>query len=154
MIWTLQKSYYYFQRFDNITRRTAYGTIFRKSGFMSNKSKAPKIAYQPSKTCSLPPKFYPPPPVSFSLFWYCSSCNLSCRQAAMENKPYPPEQWRAWLTPVIFVVCIIMFVYTMHVNNCPAKTADSHQCVLRDILGRYSFQPWKENYLLGPSIST
>lgn len=95
-----------------------------------------------------------PPPVSFSLFWYCSSCNLSCRQAAMENKPYAPEQWRAWLTPVIFVVCIIMFVYTMHVNNCPAKTADSHQCVLRDILGRYSFQPWKENYLLGPSIST
>ncbi|KDO45208.1 hypothetical protein CISIN_1g023789mg [Citrus sinensis] len=72
----------------------------------------------------------------------------------MENKPYAPEQWRAWLTPVIFVVCIIMFVYTMHVNNCPAKTADSHQCVLRDILGRYSFQPWKENYLLGPSIST
>ncbi|KAH9666629.1 RHOMBOID-like protein 5 [Citrus sinensis] len=29
---------------------------------MSNKSKAPKIAYQPSKTCSLPPKFYPPLP--------------------------------------------------------------------------------------------
>ncbi|KAL9460299.1 hypothetical protein AB3S75_003497 [Citrus x aurantiifolia] len=72
----------------------------------------------------------------------------------MENKPYAPQQWRAWLTPVIFVVCIIMFVYTMHVNNCPAKTADSHQCVLRDMLGRYSFQPWKENYLLGPSIST
>ncbi|KAJ4718376.1 Rhomboid-like protein [Melia azedarach] len=71
----------------------------------------------------------------------------------MENKPYAPEPWLAWLTPVIFVACIAMFVYTMHVNNCPWNTG-ADKCILSRPLGRYSFQPWSENHLLGPSIST
>ncbi|XAR50926.1 hypothetical protein NMG60_11005393 [Bertholletia excelsa] len=40
-----------------------------------------------------------------------------------------------------------MFVITMYVNDCPKNSVS---CVAR-FLGRFSFQPFKENPLLGPS---
>ncbi|CBI30545.3 unnamed protein product, partial [Vitis vinifera] len=43
-----------------------------------------------------------------------------------------------------------MFGITMYVNNCPKN---SISCIA-DFLGRFSFQPFKENPLLGPSSST
>ncbi|KAJ6407871.1 hypothetical protein OIU84_011223 [Salix udensis] len=43
-----------------------------------------------------------------------------------------------------------MFIITMYVNNCPKK---SLSCIAR-FLGRFSFQPFKENPLLGPSSMT
>ncbi|KAL8478306.1 hypothetical protein ACS0TY_030279 [Phlomoides rotata] len=42
---------------------------------------------------------------------------------------------------------IVMFIITMYVNNCPKN---SLSCVA-GFLGRFSFQPFKENPLLGPS---
>lgn len=53
------------------------------------------------------------------------------------------------LIPLIVVACIVMFVLTMYVNNCPANTAND-KCVAK-FLGRFSFQPFSENPLLGPS---
>lgn len=53
------------------------------------------------------------------------------------------------LVPLIVVACIVMFVITMVVNNCPANTAND-KCVAK-FLGRLSFQPFSENPLLGPS---
>ncbi|KAK9280539.1 hypothetical protein L1049_014231 [Liquidambar formosana] len=43
-----------------------------------------------------------------------------------------------------------MFLVTMYVNNCPENSVS---CVAR-FLGRFSFQPLKENPLLGPSSTT
>ncbi|CDP06604.1 unnamed protein product [Coffea canephora] len=43
-----------------------------------------------------------------------------------------------------------MFVITMYVNNCPKNSVS---CVA-GFLGRFSFQPFKENPLLGPSSTT
>ncbi|XP_065869208.1 RHOMBOID-like protein 5 [Euphorbia lathyris] len=69
--------------------------------------------------------------------------------------PPPPstERYRSWLVPLIFAVNITMFVYTMYVNDCPAKTGPD-RCLFYDYLGRYSFQPLTENPVLGPSITT
>lgn len=60
------------------------------------------------------------------------------------------KKWVSWLIPLFVVANVIMFVITMYVNNCPKNSVD---CVA-DFLGRFSFQPFKENPLLGPSSET
>ncbi|KAL9426263.1 hypothetical protein AB3S75_033107 [Citrus x aurantiifolia] len=59
-------------------------------------------------------------------------------------------KWVTWLIPCFVVANIAMFVITMYVNNCPKNSVS---CVAR-FLGRFSFQPFKENPLLGPSSVT
>lgn len=60
------------------------------------------------------------------------------------------KKWVTWLIPCFVVANIVVFVITMYVNNCPKN---SISCVAR-FLGRFSFQPFKENPLLGPSSIT
>ncbi|WOL01979.1 RHOMBOID-like protein 2 [Canna indica] len=62
------------------------------------------------------------------------------------------ERWWPWLVPVIFLANVVMFVITMYVNDCP-KNSPLSSCVL-PFLGRFSFQPLKQNPLLGPSSPT
>ncbi|KAJ0076223.1 hypothetical protein Patl1_34494 [Pistacia atlantica] len=69
----------------------------------------------------------------------------------MGSQPYAPETWCTWLVPLIFLVCIFMFGYTMYVNDCP-ETTGPENCILYHPLGRFSFQPLTENHLFGPSI--
>ncbi|XP_010047741.2 RHOMBOID-like protein 1 [Eucalyptus grandis] len=60
------------------------------------------------------------------------------------------RSWVPWLLPTFVVANTVMFVITMYVNNCPKNSVS---CIAR-FLGRFSFQPFKENPLLGPSSST
>lgn len=60
------------------------------------------------------------------------------------------KKWFPWLVPSFVVVNVVMFFITMYVNNCPKNSVS---CVA-GFLGRFSFQPFKENLLLGPSSST
>lgn len=60
------------------------------------------------------------------------------------------KKWVPWLIPVFVVANTILFIITMYVNNCPEN---SDSCIAK-FLGRFSFQPFKENPLLGPSSST
>lgn len=60
------------------------------------------------------------------------------------------KNWWSWLIPVFVVANIVVFIITMYVNNCPKNSVS---CVAR-FLGRFSFQPFKENPLLGPSSLT
>lgn len=60
------------------------------------------------------------------------------------------KKWVTWLIPCFVIANIVMFVITMYVNNCPKNSVS---CVAR-FLGRFSFQPFKENPLLGPSSIT
>ncbi|CAL9198685.1 RHOMBOID-like protein 2 [Musa acuminata AAA Group] len=62
------------------------------------------------------------------------------------------ERWRPWLVPTIFVANVAMFVITMYVNDC-RKNNSIRSCVLPS-LGRFSFEPLKQNPLLGPSAKT
>nr|XP_028944199.1 RHOMBOID-like protein 1 isoform X2 [Malus domestica] len=62
----------------------------------------------------------------------------------------PLKRWVSWLVPSIVVANIVVFVVTMFVNDCPNN---SDTCIGR-FLGRLSFQPFKENPLLGPSSTT
>ncbi|KAG9454670.1 hypothetical protein H6P81_007574 [Aristolochia fimbriata] len=62
----------------------------------------------------------------------------------------PFKRWFPWLVPSFVVANIAVFVVTMSINNCPKN---SSSCVAKS-LGRFSFQPFKENPLLGPSSST
>uniref|UniRef100_A0ACD5TTF4 Uncharacterized protein n=1 Tax=Avena sativa TaxID=4498 RepID=A0ACD5TTF4_AVESA len=73
------------------------------------------------------------------------------------------REWTPWLVPSILVANIVVFVLAMYYNNCPAHSnntttkaraaADGQQCVAR-FLGRFSFQPLRQNPLLGPSPAT
>lgn len=73
--------------------------------------------------------------------------------------PYHTEssdkQWTSWLVPMIVVANVGMFLVIMLVNDCPKNHNSSLEgdCVAK-FLGRFSFQPLKENPLFGPSSST
>ncbi|XP_015871232.1 RHOMBOID-like protein 5 [Ziziphus jujuba] len=68
--------------------------------------------------------------------------------------PPTPKPWFSWMVPLIFVVNVAMFVYSMYRNNCPHNKAKGHHCILEDEFKRFSFQPFHENPLLGPSTNT
>ncbi|GMI78250.1 hypothetical protein HRI_001494300 [Hibiscus trionum] len=57
------------------------------------------------------------------------------------------KKWVSWLIPIFVVANTIMLIITMYDNNCPKNSVS---CIA-DFLGRFSFQPFKENPLLGPS---
>ncbi|KAK9055552.1 hypothetical protein SSX86_026636 [Deinandra increscens subsp. villosa] len=60
------------------------------------------------------------------------------------------KKWFPWLIPSFVIADTVLFIITMYVNNCPKNTVS---CIA-NFLGRLSFQPFKENPLLGPSSST
>ncbi|XP_010545774.1 PREDICTED: RHOMBOID-like protein 5 [Tarenaya hassleriana] len=72
-------------------------------------------------------------------------------QPRPQFRPPMPEPWLAWLVPLILVANFVTFASIMYVNDCPSR---SHECILYDFLGRLSFQPLRENLLLGPSVPT
>ncbi|XVF26594.1 hypothetical protein REPUB_Repub14bG0031300 [Reevesia pubescens] len=67
--------------------------------------------------------------------------------------PPAPEPWFAWLLPLVFVANIVMFIVSMYINDCPGTTGPEN-CLFYDYLGRFSFQRFKDNPLLGPSLIT
>ncbi|PON69331.1 Peptidase S54, rhomboid [Trema orientale] len=71
------------------------------------------------------------------------------RPTAPRGGYMPFKRWGPWLVPSFVVANIALFVVTMFVNDCPKN---SGSCLAR-FLGRFSFQPIKENPLLGPSSS-
>ncbi|XP_073223546.1 RHOMBOID-like protein 5 isoform X2 [Cicer arietinum] len=81
-------------------------------------------------------------------------------EAARYPPPPPPnfhasqtKLWFSWLVPLIFLANIAMFVYSMYLNDCPGYLNDD-VCLFSQYLGRFSFQPFNENPLLGPSVRT
>ncbi|TKY48412.1 RHOMBOID protein 1 [Spatholobus suberectus] len=84
------------------------------------------------------------------------------RPSPSPSPPSPPavhdrdfslfKRWFPWLVPAFVVANIVVFIVTMYVNDCP-KHSFLGSCVA-SFLGRFSFQPLKENPLFGPSSST
>ncbi|KFK23184.1 hypothetical protein AALP_AAs58904U000600, partial [Arabis alpina] len=72
------------------------------------------------------------------------------RQRTSFEEFRPFKLWFPWLVPAIVVANIVLFVISMSINNCPQNSA---HCSAR-FLGRFAFQPMKENPLLGPSSTT
>ncbi|XP_042399775.1 RHOMBOID-like protein 3 isoform X1 [Zingiber officinale] len=72
--------------------------------------------------------------------------------AAMEEEE-EERTWAPWLVPVFVLACVGVFVAEMYVNNCPAHSHPLGSCVA-GFLHRFSFQPVRQNPLLGPSSST
>ncbi|KAI5413439.1 RHOMBOID-like protein 1 [Lathyrus oleraceus] len=62
------------------------------------------------------------------------------------------ERWFPWLVPTFVFANVVVFIVTMYVNDCP-KNSFNGSCVA-SFLGRFSFQPLKENPLFGPSATT
>jgi len=87
-----------------------------------------------------------------------SNANMVHPVAVETVYPVPPQRqelkhyrkWFPWLIPLFVVANIVLFVITMYVNNCPHNSVS---CIAT-FLGRFSFQPFKENPLLGPSSLT
>ncbi|GAV72493.1 Rhomboid domain-containing protein [Cephalotus follicularis] len=72
---------------------------------------------------------------------------------------YPIEntasEWASWLVPMIVVANIVVFIVVMYINNCPEQNyyGFGGKCEL-SFLGRFSFQPGRDNPLFGPSSPT
>ncbi|KAI3916666.1 hypothetical protein MKW92_047413 [Papaver armeniacum] len=69
----------------------------------------------------------------------------SSHQQMLFSKPF--KSWFPWLIPSFVVINVVLFLITMSINNCPKN---SSSCI-GGFLGRFSFQPFKENPLLGPT---
>ncbi|XBI24750.1 RHOMBOID-like protein 1 [Triticum dicoccoides] len=91
------------------------------------------------------------------------------RGETQEFRPF--RRWFPFLVPLFVAANIALFVRTMYVNDCPAHAAAAaaaiggsvggaagaaaaHGCMLEPDLGRYAFQPYKENPLVGPTSAT
>ncbi|KAL9335764.1 hypothetical protein Peur_072945 [Populus x canadensis] len=63
--------------------------------------------------------------------------------------------WTSWLVPMFVVAHVVVFIVVMYINNCPKHlhTRFEGKCVAR-FLGRFSFEPLKDNPLFGPSSAT
>ncbi|CAH8321653.1 unnamed protein product [Eruca vesicaria subsp. sativa] len=62
--------------------------------------------------------------------------------------------WTSWLVPAIVVANLAVFIAVMFVNDCPKKITGPNKACVAKFLGRFSFQPLRENPLFGPSSST
>lgn len=98
------------------------------------------------------------------------------RHGPHRSRPPPPpppafrpfRRWFPFLVPLFIVANIVLFVLTMYVNDCPAharatgaaiggsvgESATAQGCWLAPELGRFAFQSFKENPLIGPSSAT
>ncbi|EOA37577.1 hypothetical protein CARUB_v10011917mg [Capsella rubella] len=76
---------------------------------------------------------------------------MSSRDMERGRKHRGDTQWTSWLTPTIVVANVAVFIVVMFINDCPKTT--NGDCVAK-FLRRFSFQPLRENPLLGPSSST
>lgn len=62
----------------------------------------------------------------------------------------PDVRWTSWLIPMVVTANVVVFISVMYVNDCPHN---SHRCLAK-FLGRFSFESFKKNPLIGPSSST
>ncbi|KAJ9164158.1 hypothetical protein P3X46_023764 [Hevea brasiliensis] len=64
-------------------------------------------------------------------------------------------QWTSWLVPMFVVANVAVFIVVMYINDCPNHFHSRFQgkCVAR-FLGRFSFEPLRDNPLFGPSSAT
>lgn len=79
---------------------------------------------------------------------------MSSRDMERGRKHRGDTQWTSWLTPTIVVANVAIFIVVMFINDCPKTTRGAHGDCVAKFLGRFSFQPLRENPLLGPSSST
>ncbi|OAY61220.1 RHOMBOID-like protein 1 [Manihot esculenta] len=76
--------------------------------------------------------------------------NPQHQQYVLSDDSRPFRRWMSWSVPLFVIANILLFFISMYVNDCPKN---SESCTGK-FLGRFSFQPVKENPLLGPSSST
>ncbi|XP_031476048.1 RHOMBOID-like protein 2 [Nymphaea colorata] len=73
--------------------------------------------------------------------------------------PYVAEtesesEWTSWLVPMFVVANVAMFIVVMFVNDCPKRRHPTGGSCVASFLGRFSFEPIRENPLFGPSSLT
>ncbi|KAF8699052.1 hypothetical protein HU200_034743 [Digitaria exilis] len=71
------------------------------------------------------------------------------QQQLIRARPYY-RRWTPWIVSAATLACVAIFVVTMAVNDCPKHNTNC----FAGFLGRFAFQPLKENPLLGPSSAT
>lgn len=79
---------------------------------------------------------------------------MSSRDMERGKKHKGDTQWTSWLTPTIVVANVTVFIVVMFINDCPKTTNGANGDCVAKFLRRFSFQPLRENPLLGPSSST
>jgi hypothetical protein len=69
---------------------------------------------------------------------------------------YDDRQWWPWLVPTLLGACVAVFAVEMYENDCPShgSALGGRATCVAGFLRRFSFQPLRENPLLGPSSAT
>ncbi|KAI4974625.1 RHOMBOID-like protein 2 [Hordeum vulgare subsp. vulgare] len=69
---------------------------------------------------------------------------------------YDERQWWPWLVPTVLGACVSVFAVEMYLNDCPrhGSTLGGDAPCVAGFLRQFSFQPLRENPLLGPSSAT
>lgn len=78
------------------------------------------------------------------------------QQYASYGTGYDERQWWPWLVPTVLGACVSVFAVEMYLNDCPrhgSPLGGDAPCVA-GFLRQFSFQPLRENPLLGPSSAT
>lgn len=74
---------------------------------------------------------------------------MKMRQRYGQKPSREAERGRTpWIIPALALIHLIAFILAMSHNNCDRK--DANDCIFA-FVKRFSFQPLKENPLLGPS---
>ena len=81
--------------------------------------------------------------------------NTYSSAAVSSSYMYDSEtHWTSWLVPMFVVSNVAVFIVVMYINNCPRNNLGFEGKCVAKFLGRFSFQPLRENPLFGPSSST
>ncbi|KAJ4725798.1 Rhomboid-like protein [Melia azedarach] len=80
-----------------------------------------------------------------------SQPSMAPRGPDMSEYFRPFKRYSPWVVPAFVAANVVLFAITMYINDCPRNSATG--CFAK-FLGRFSFQPMKENPLLGPSATT
>ncbi|CAI5469881.1 unnamed protein product [Closterium sp. Yama58-4] len=103
------------------------------------------------------PYAYPPPPPPE----YPSGVNPAAYPPvvppANPRDPSRKPRWYRkvpWLALTVLIACIVVFIVTMAVNNCPSKPHPQGQSCVLPWLGRFAFEPLNINPLFGPTALT
>ncbi|KAL6653540.1 hypothetical protein ACP70R_008464 [Stipagrostis hirtigluma subsp. patula] len=68
-------------------------------------------------------------------------------------RPYY-RRYSPWIVSAAAAACVAVFLVTMYVNDCPRRRSAGGGGCAASFLGRFAFQPLRENPLLGPSSAT
>ncbi|KAF8747641.1 hypothetical protein HU200_013213 [Digitaria exilis] len=130
------------------TQPSQYSPMMKPGGARNDDEDVQVLVERPysHETGPAPPR---PPPAAAAPGHRHHQRQQQQQQQLIRARPYY-RRWTPWIVSAATLACVAIFVVTMAVNDCPKHNTNC----FAGFLGRFAFQPLKENPLLGPSSAT